>query len=92
VLVRPGIRHYTRGIVHIIGKRMTMGKKYTVKSGDTLSKIAKEMLGDADRWPEILEANKDVIKNPNVIQPGLELDIPAEPAAKKPSTARHDYE
>jgi nucleoid-associated protein YgaU len=60
-----------------------MGKKYTVKSGDTLSKIAKELLGDADRWREILEANKDLIKNPNVIQPGLELDIPVGPATRK---------
>ncbi|MCU0521071.1 MAG: LysM peptidoglycan-binding domain-containing protein [Anaerolineae bacterium] len=56
-----------------------MARKYTVKSGDTLSKIAKETLGDADRWKEILEANKDKIKNPNVIQPGMELDIPTKP-------------
>ena len=53
-----------------------MAKTYTVKSGDTLSKIAKEQLGDADRWREILDANKDVIKDPNVIQPGTELKIP----------------
>jgi nucleoid-associated protein YgaU len=60
-----------------------MGKTYKVKSGDTLSKIAKEMLGDADRWPEILEANKDKIKNPNVIQAGLELEIPTKPETPK---------
>ncbi len=53
-----------------------MAKTYTVKSGDTLSKIAKEQLGDADRWREILDANKDVIKDPNVIRPGTELKIP----------------
>ncbi len=56
-----------------------MARKYVVKSGDTLSKIAKDTLGDADRWKEILEANKDKIKNPNVIQPGMELDIPTKP-------------
>ena len=68
-----------------------MGKKYTVKSGDTLSKIAKELLGDADRWREILEANKDVIKNPNVIQPGIELDIPTEAGSRK-AAPKQDFE
>ena len=50
--------------------------KYTVKVGDSLSKIAKDLLGDPNRWKEILEANKDKIKNPNQIAPGLELVIP----------------
>jgi nucleoid-associated protein YgaU len=52
-------------------------RTYTVKSGDSLSKIAKELLGDAKRWPEIFEANKDQIKDPNLIHPGQELKIPA---------------
>jgi nucleoid-associated protein YgaU len=43
---------------------------YVVQSGDSLSKIAKEILGDAKRWPEIFEANKDKIKDPNLIYPG----------------------
>jgi nucleoid-associated protein YgaU len=50
--------------------------KYVVKSGDTLSKIAKEFYGDANRWREIFEANKDQIENPNLIRPGWELSIP----------------
>jgi len=50
--------------------------KYVVKKGDTLSTIAQEHYGDANRWREILEANKDQIENPNVIRPGWELDIP----------------
>jgi hypothetical protein len=82
--------HYNRG-VHTNDWRLVMGKKYTVKSGDTLSKIAKELLGDADRWREILEANKDLIKNPNVIQPGLELDIPVGPATRK-ATEKQQFE
>jgi len=49
---------------------------YVVKSGDSLSKIAKEIWGDAKRWPEIFEANKDKIKDPNLIHPGQELRIP----------------
>ena len=49
---------------------------YVVKAGDSLSKIAKEVLGDARRWPEIFEANKDQIKDPNLIRVGQELKIP----------------
>ncbi|MBN1249685.1 MAG: LysM peptidoglycan-binding domain-containing protein [Anaerolineae bacterium] len=59
-----------------------MAKSYVVKAGDTLSKIAKELLGDANRWQEIVEANKDKIKDPNAIQPGLELKIPSEAGEK----------
>ncbi len=51
-------------------------KTYVVKAGDSLGKIAKEFYGDAKRWKEIYEANKGKIKNPDVIQAGLELVIP----------------
>jgi nucleoid-associated protein YgaU len=51
-------------------------KTYVVQPGDSLSKIAKELLGDAARWPEIFELNKDQIKDPNLIQVGQELRIP----------------
>ncbi len=50
---------------------------YTVKSGDSLSKIAKEFYGDAMRYPEIFEANKPMLKDPNKIYPGQVLRIPA---------------
>ena len=49
---------------------------YVVKPGDSLSKIAKEVYGQAGRWKEIFEANKDQIKDPNLIRPGQELRIP----------------
>ncbi|HSI89788.1 MAG TPA: LysM peptidoglycan-binding domain-containing protein [Adhaeribacter sp.] len=49
---------------------------YTVKSGDSLSKIAKNFYGDAQKWPKIHEANKDQISNPDLIQPGWVLKIP----------------
>jgi nucleoid-associated protein YgaU len=61
------------------GKTLTadVAQTYVVKSGDSLSKIAKELLGDASRWPEIYELNKDVIgDNPNLIRPGQEFKIP----------------
>ena len=50
---------------------------YVVKAGDSLSKIAEALLGDGDRWPEILDANKSLISDPNRIQPGQKLTIPA---------------
>lgn len=53
-----------------------MAKTYTVKAGDNLRKIAKAQLGDADKWEEIYAANKDIIKDPNVIRVGMELEIP----------------
>lgn len=49
---------------------------YTVRSGDTLSKIAKQFYGDASKYPVIYEANRDVLKDPNVIHPGQTLRIP----------------
>lgn len=51
-------------------------KSYTVQKGDTLWKIAKQFYGKGSAWPRIHEANKDVIKNPDVIQPGWTLRIP----------------
>jgi nucleoid-associated protein YgaU len=50
--------------------------KYTVKSGDSLSKIAKHFYGDANAYPKIFEANRDILKNPDLIQPGQVLKIP----------------
>lgn len=49
---------------------------YTVKSGDSLSKIAKHFYGDGSKWHRIYEANRDKIKNPDLIHPGQELAIP----------------
>jgi len=52
------------------------GQTYTVKSGDSLSKIAKHIYGDGNKWHRIYEANRDKIKNPDLIHPGQELTIP----------------
>jgi nucleoid-associated protein YgaU len=52
-------------------------KIYTIKSGDNLSDIAKEQLGDANRWKEIYALNKDVIgDDPDLIHPGTKLKLP----------------
>lgn len=55
----------------------TSGKTYTVKAGDTLSKIAKEQLGDANAYTEIFNANRDQLSDPDKIKPGQVLKIPS---------------
>ena len=49
---------------------------YTVKSGDTLSKIAKAEYGDAMKYPIIFEANQPMLKDPDEIYPGQVLRLP----------------
>ncbi len=51
-------------------------KFYEVKSGDTLSKIAKLSYGDANQYPKIFEANRPMLKSPDKIYPGQMLRIP----------------
>jgi nucleoid-associated protein YgaU len=51
-------------------------RTYVVQSGDSLSKIAKKFYGDANAWKRIAQANTDLIKNPDLIQPGWNLKIP----------------
>lgn len=54
----------------------TQAKFYTVESGDTLSKIAKDQYGDANKYPVIFEANKPMLSDPDKIYPGQTLRIP----------------
>ena len=49
---------------------------YVVVSGDSLSKTAKRYYGDANKWNRIYEANRDLIKDPDLIHPGQRLTIP----------------
>lgn len=53
------------------------GRTYTVKAGDTLSAIAKQHLGDANKYMKIYEANRDQLSDPDKIKPGQVLKIPA---------------
>lgn len=53
------------------------GRFYQVKSGDTLSTIAKQMYGDASKYGKIFEANKPMLTSPDKIYPGQTLRIPA---------------
>ena len=54
------------------------GQTYTVKSGDNLSKISKQFYGDSDEYMRIFYANQDKLRDPDKIQIGQELTIPAE--------------
>jgi len=58
------------------GQGASGGKRYTVQSGDSLSKIAKQFYGDANAYNRIFEANRNILSDPNKIQPGQELVIP----------------
>jgi len=50
--------------------------RYTVRSGDTLWKIAETVYGDGARYPEIFEANRALLDSPDHILPGQQLTIP----------------
>jgi nucleoid-associated protein YgaU len=51
-------------------------RTYVVVKGDSLSRIAKQQYGDANKWPKIYEANRNNIKDPKLINPGQTLRIP----------------
>ncbi len=58
-------------------KKEKASEMYTVQKGDSLSKIAKAHYGDARKYKRIFEANKPMLKDPNMIYPGQVLRIPA---------------
>ena len=50
--------------------------RHTVKSGETLGKIAIQYYGKASKYQDIFKANSDILKNPDIIHPNQELIIP----------------
>ncbi|MDG0817133.1 peptidoglycan-binding protein LysM [Bdellovibrio svalbardensis] len=56
---------------------------YTVKSGDTLSKISKELYGDANKYNLIFEANRPMLSHPDKIYPGQNLRIPPQATSQQ---------
>ncbi len=69
-----GVEQVNESLNIAVGKKES--KFYTVKSGDSLSKIAKEFYGNAMKYMVIFEANKPMLKDPNKIYPGQVLRIP----------------
>lgn len=79
VLLR-GTDHLEPGMLLIIPGATAgaeVGGAVTVQPGDSLSSLAADHLGDADRWPEIVAANTDLVSDPDVIEPGWRLRLPA---------------
>ena len=73
------------GAILITGKVMAVTVKapdepkveyYEIVSGDTLSGIAKKYYGDPMQYPRLFEANREVIKDPDLIYPGQKIRIP----------------
>lgn len=60
----------------VASKAASAPQTYTVKPGDSLSKIAKEHLGNGNLYMEIFNANKDVLTDPDKLKPGMVLKLP----------------
>ncbi len=68
-------------------------RAYVIGKGDTLLRIARNVLKDEKRWREIYDLNRDVLKNPDVLPAGVKLKLPAsrpsrEARVEKPTSAR----
>lgn len=61
--------------------RTSGSQQYTVKAGDTLSKLAGQFYNSPEKWEKIYEANRDLLKNPNYIYIGMKLQIPSDDKA-----------
>ena len=70
------LRSYVNVYVNDEDIRYLQRENTPVKSGDTLSKIAKQLLGDPNKYNAIFQANSDQLKDPNMIKPGQRLKIP----------------
>lgn len=73
-------QHQAQGAVATGGQGGQAGQTYTVKAGDTLSKISRQFYGDANEYMRIFYANRDKLHDPDKIQVGQQLVIPPENA------------
>jgi nucleoid-associated protein YgaU len=73
----PDFRNVQGGSDTVPGHGGVGAQSYTVQKGDTLSHISKHFYGKASRWQAIFDANRDQLDDPDRIQPGQVLKIPA---------------
>lgn len=74
---RPDFSNVQSGSSSTAASKEATSQSYTVEAGDSLSKISQRFYGDANAWRRIFEANRDQIDDPDLIQPGWTLTIPA---------------
>lgn len=74
---KPDFGNVNSGVASTAAPAASTLQTYTVAKGDSLSKIAKKFYGNANEWPVIFEANRERISNPDLIQIGQVLKIPA---------------
>jgi nucleoid-associated protein YgaU len=79
----PDFSNVTSGVSGTAAAAAPAATTYTVVGGDSLSKIAKTFFGNANRWHEIFDANRDQISNPDMIRVGQVLKIPANAGGQK---------
>lgn len=70
------MREYLTTVSDVFTRPVAGRKTYTVKAGDTLSKVAQAQLGDSNRWREIWDLNRERVANENLIYPRLVLLMP----------------
>ena len=73
---KPDFSNVVGGSSSTAPKAANAERTYTVVAGDSLSKIAKKLYGNANQWRKIFEANQDQIEDPDLIHPGQKLKIP----------------
>ena len=82
----PGrTRSTTMRLPEAVGVRRTAGRderRHRIADGDTLPRLAERYLGSAERYLEIYEHNRDVLRTPGELPIGLELRIPPAPAGR----------
>ncbi|MDB5101650.1 MAG: hypothetical protein JWM80_6071 [Cyanobacteria bacterium RYN_339] len=80
---RPGVRTPSAhpGVIAAVTQPpRAVVRTYHVRAGDSLSAIARDQLGNMERWHELYAANQDAVADPDVIHPGEQLTLPAVPA------------
>ena len=69
-------------VIEVVGEEPMVGEVeyeyYTVKKNDTLQKISQKFYGTTKRWYKLYEENKDVLKGPDKIYPGMKIRIPVQ--------------
>lgn len=76
IKVKPGASAAAQSSASPASPPKAAMQTYTVQAGDTLSAIAKRLLGNANAYMEIFNANKDQLSDPDKIKPGQVLKIP----------------